>query len=229
MKSILKGLLALALPLLLFGFPYIWNAFIVPIGKQAIEVTQWDKIISPVVTTYLSIVVIYQSQQQQKANKDSQDRLERINKRMLTAEISSQIGYLLPYDKLYETCKSAEIRQLYPHDLHKEIKLYNAGDADIFILGEEVNINGNIQRKNDFSPLYISQKNPYREFCFMPKFSEEELSMPQIDFNVIFNLKNVKGYYYQENLLLGFKKTSDNTWNVYKLNMEIKEAKSDAD
>lgn len=232
MKNWWKYLATFAAVLFLYGFPYFWNAFIVPICRgqvQSIEVTQWDKIISPVVTTYLSIVVIYQSQQQQKANKDSQDRLERINERMLTAEISSQLGYLLPYYKLNERCKDADSRRLYPYNLRETIELYNAGDADVFILDEVIAINEDARRKNGLSPFFISNKGPHQVLCLTPEFSETELALPQIDFNVILTLKNIKGYRYQENLFLGFERISDTTWNVNKLNMEIKGAETHAD
>lgn len=193
----------------------------------ALEI-QWDKwcdFIAVVLPSVLTFIIIKQSEQQQKENMEAQDRLDKINKRMLEMEIKSRLGYFIPP---FSQNVAVEERKIpYPYDLKGYIRLENNGDDDVFVSSIKV-INGDDTHNNCADKnLYFSKKPPYNVLLIDLKLSEEQLLEKQIGVRIEIRMKNTKGYQYSQMLDIGFA-NHNGIGEINKFNMVIQEMDTDA-
>lgn len=191
-----------------------------------LEWSTWCDIIAVAIPSALTCFVIKQSEVQQKASDKNQERMERINQRMLQLELKSRIGYMVP--ELYNQIGTDNTRTvLYKHNLKRSICLKNIGDDDVFVISATVRANEREHFDSTNRPLYVSKHALYNDFCIDLQLSELELKQNQVDAEIELNLRNTKGYTYKQVLYIGFE-NQDGVGIINKFNTEIKEIEENA-
>ena len=190
---------------------------------------QWDKwcdFIAVVLPSVLTFIIIKQSEQQQKENMEAQDRLDKINKRMLEMEIKSRLGYFIP--PFSRNIPGEEKRIPYSYDLKGYIELENNGDDDVFVSSIKVTCGDNTHDNCADRHLYFSKKPPYNVLLIDLKLDEKQLMEKQIDVRIEICMKNTKGYQYFQMIDIGFA-NHNGIGEINKFNMDIQEADTNAD
>lgn len=209
--------------------PQIFNSIVKAFSRAfniciplRIDLNNWYNIMAIAFPSALTYTVIKQSEQQQKENINLQNRMEKVNKKMLELELKSEIGYLRPYFSLKDAGTEGNNRQPYPYKLNKYIKLVNSGEHDFFIISVNFVVNGSQHIVPCNIPLFISKQSPYNEFVIETDCLSDELSCAQIDMEIELVLKTITGFQYKQLLFLGFENTN-NVGIVNKFNFEILE------
>lgn len=192
-----------------------------------VEWSSWSDLIAVAIPSALTCFVIKQSEEQQKANDGSQERMERINKRMLDLEAKSSFLYFIP--KINDDRIKKEIGRIVPYryDLREPLRLQSVGDDIAFVISETIRFNG---CENDIvakKPLFIAKEEPLGLLYVDLGLGNEQLVAPQIDLEIEIEMKNIKKYHYCQILYIGFEK-DDEKWVINKFNMEIKEIEENA-
>lgn len=192
-----------------------------------LEWSTWCDIIAVAIPSALTCFVIKQSEVQQKANDDSQERMERINKRMLDLETKSSFLYFIPKindDRIKkETGRVAQYR----HDLSEPLALKGVGDDVAFVISEAVRFHSGETAILAKKPLFISKEEILDVLYVNLGLGNEQLNAPQIDLEIEIEMKNIRKYHYCQILYIGFEKDNDK-WVINKFNMEIKEIEENA-
>lgn len=208
---------------LLVAFPYIANGIFIAFNcKCSIDASTWNDIIAIAIPSGLTILVIWQSAQQQTENAIIQQRMEAINAKMLHMELESGIGYLRPYFSLKDAGVEGSNRQPYPHKLNKYISLVNSGENDFFITSVSFTVNEKRYVLPCSRPVFISKQSPYNVFSLETGCLANELDCTQIDMEIELILKTIKGFQYKQVLFIGFE-NSDKVGIINKFNIEIQE------
>lgn len=192
-----------------------------------VEWSSWSDLIAVAILSALTCFVIKQSEEQQKANDESQERMERINQRMVDMELKSSIGYFVPPLNKGQSTQQNGVVFPYKHDLKKYIDLDNIGNDDVFVISVAVRVNGKECLESTEKPLYISKLAPYNALKIELKLTVEELRKGQIDTEIEIKMKNTKGYIYAQVLYIGFE-NRNGIGTVDSFNMEIKEIEENA-
>ena len=224
-----KIVICITFVILLIVFPYIANGVLTRLNSQyLIEVSSWNDIVAIAIPSALTCLVVWQSAQQQNQNIVMQKRMEEISAKMLAMELKSGIGYLRPYFSVKDAGAEGSSRQPYPYKLDKYISLLNSGENDFFVVSVKFKVNGNEYIVPDDTPLFISKRSPFNEFCLETNCLSNELNCTQIDMEIEFNLRTINGFNYKQLLFLGFE-NSDKIGFVDKFNIKIQEVPTDAD
>ena len=177
----------------------------------------------------LTYLVLRQSEQQQKENRDLQKRMEHLNERMLNSELKAHLGYFLPeIDEDGVGRKSIPVK----HNLRNGIELVHSGDDIVFIMQSSCFHGGKVDASPQSESVCFLDRPSLRKFCVDCSFDESELTAPQVDVVIELILRNSKGYQYKQTIYLGFEKTNndeDTRWIIDQFNMHIEEVPADAD
>lgn len=192
-----------------------------------VEWSSWSDLIAVAIPSALTCFVIKQSEEQQKANDESQERMERINRRMLDLEAKSSFAYFVP--QINDNRIKKEIGKVVPyrHDLSEPLKLKSVGNDVALVLSETVRFNGFENAILAQKPLFIAKEDSLDVLYVDLGFENPQLIEQQVDLEIEIEMKNIRKYHYSQILYIGFEKDGDK-WVINKFNMEIKEIEENA-
>lgn len=234
MKS--TGLRRVIFPIIIFTvvllLPLIINAvLILAQSKNGVEeiytlnLEFWYDIVAIAVPSFLTLLVLLQSEKQQQVNEEMQKRMEQINERMLNSELRAHLGYFLPeIDETSAGRRNIPVR----HNLHENINLIHAGDDIVFVMKSTCFHGGKAYVSPQREPVCFLNQPSLRKFLVECSFDELELKAPQVDVVIELVLQNSKGYQYKQTIDLGFENDNE-AWIINRFNMRIEEAPADAD
>ena len=129
-----QGLKKVAIPILVFVIvlllPLIINAILIYAQSKngvkeihTLNLEFWYDVVAIAIPSFLTLLVLLQSEEQQQVNEKIQKRMERINERMLNSELKAHLGYFLPeIDEAGIGGKIIPVR----HNLHNRIDLIHS-------------------------------------------------------------------------------------------------------
>lgn len=218
--------------LIVLFLPQLINAILIYVQAKngtntiyTLDLEYWYDIAAIAFPCGLTYMVLRQSEQQQKENRDLQERMEHLNERMLNSELKTHIGYFLP--EINETIagrRNIPVR----HNLHNGIGLIHAGDDIVFVMRSVCYHGGKEDASSQGEPVCYLNQPSLRKYCVDCVFDESELKAPQVDVVIELFLQNSKGYQYKQTIDFGFENDNE-AWTINRFNMRIEEAPADAD
>lgn len=226
----MKKYIILAVFLLCFSlvFPHIWNSCVAgspQIAVRRINANDWNSTVLPIISALMSLLVIIQAEKQRKTSEKAQERMERINERMLEVERKGKLGYMVP--RVHSTMNDGS-KLTQSHPLEKYIYLENAGNDGVFISTVEISVCGAKRVFPSHDPLWVSAKDPFDVINFECFLTDEDLKKPELSISIILQLTNTMGYEYLQKLIIGFD-NNDGIGIVNDFNMKLMEAAQNAD
>ena len=235
-----QGLKKVAIPILVFVIvlllPLIVNAILIYAQSKngvkeihTLNLEFWYDIVAIAIPSFLTLLVLLQSEEQQQVNEKIQKRMERINERMLNSELKAHLGYFLPeIDEAGIGGKIIPVR----HNLHNRIDLIHSGDDIVFVMKSTCFHGGKAYVSPQSEPVCFLNQPSFRRFLVDCCFDESELKAPRTDVVIELILQNSKGYQYKQSIDLGFENLNNNEdkqWIINRFNMRIEEVPADAD
>ena len=210
------------------AFPHFWNSCVASnpkISVTQIDVKDWNSSVPPIISALMSLLVIVQAEKQRETSEKAQERMERINERMLDVERKEKLGYMVP--KVHSTMSDGS-KLTQSHPLEKYIYLENAGNDGVFVSTVEISVCGAKKSFPKTEPLWVSVNDPFDVIDFECFLTAEDLNKPELNISVILLLANTMGYKYIQKLEIGFE-NNDGLGTVNSFNMKLLEAENNAD
>ena len=210
------------------AFPFIWNSCIADNPKNTvthIDVKDWNSAVPPIISALMSLLVIFQAEKQRETSEKAQERMERINEKMLDTERRGKIGYFVPIvNESLPTGKEIRVR----HPLKQYIYLRCLGGNGVFASQNSLSVCGIEKEIPQHEPLWFSSDDSFNEMNFECFLTDEELNYPELNIFISFSLTNILGYKYKQELEIGFENKSG-YGTVSSFNMRLLEAEQNAD
>lgn len=210
------------------AFPFIWNSCVADNPKNTvshIDVKGWYSAVPPIISAFMSWLVIFQAEKQRETSEKAQERMERINERMLDVERKEKLGYMVP--KVHSTMSDGR-KLTQSHPLEKYIYLENAGNDGVFVSTVEISVCGAKKSFPQNEPLWVSVEDPFDVIDFECFLTDEDLNKPELNISILLLLANTMGYKYMQKLEIGFE-NNDGLGTVNSFNMKLLEAENNAD
>ena len=213
---------------LILLFPHIWNLCIrncFEVSTMLIPISDWNATIPPIISAFMSLLVIFQAETQRESSETAQARMEKINDKMLTVERKEKLGYFIPevsedFDTLRKNSKI--------HPLEKYIYLRNSGNDGVFVEVKDLSVCGAKKSIPHRDPLWFSCTEPFCTMDFECYLTSEELNRSELDISITLLLTNMVGYKYLQELEIGFH-NRNGLGVVSSYNMRLLEATDNAD
>ena len=210
------------------AFPHIWNSCFADNPKYAvthIDVNDWNSAAPPIISALTSLLVIVQAEKQRETSEKAQERMERINERMLDVERKQKRGYFVPL--VFEKTKDGRNVEK-NHPLKNYIILRNSGNDGVFALTKSISVCGKEKHLPHRNPLWVACEDPFDTINYECFITDEELTNKRIDISISLLLTNTVGYKYIQELDLGFE-VKNGQGVVCRFNMNLLEAENNAD
>lgn len=224
-KYLIAALIALLIALV---FPYIWNSCIVTIPTstaEIISIRDWNSTVPPIMSALMSLLVIVQAEKQRETSEKVQERMERINAKMLDVSRKEKLGYFVPEVK--EEINEGKFAWK-THPLRNYIYLRNSGNDSVFVSVKKLSVCGENKKIPDKETLWFSCEGPFSIMDFECYLSDEELHLPELKISITLQLTNMTGYQYFQELEIGFvNKNGCGVANSF--NMRLLEVSENAD
>lgn len=148
----------------------------------------------------------------------------RLSKQINEQNISRDKGYFIVEETNIREKKDSDYKRCIGiFDLKTPLHFQLYGNSDVFLLKEQVKINGIIKDSKELLETFFSLYSQESPYGILLPLNEKDKEADRLDIDILLILKNINGYTYTEEISLVFSNNSSYDWILKKKNIKLGE------